>query len=125
MKKKITVLVVEPCKEPYTKEISAELSSMQELVGGYIQALYPFDEAVAVVCNEEGKLHSLPLNRALYDDDGNIYDVVAGTFFVCAAPADSDEFESLSEDQIEKYRNIFKCPEMFFYVSGELVVVRG
>ena len=26
-----------------------------------------------VVCNEEGKLESLPLNRALRDEDGDIY----------------------------------------------------
>ena len=101
------------------------LISSFSLVGGYIQALYPFDETVAVVCNEEGKLHSLPLNRALYDDDGNIYDVVAGTFFVCAAPEDSDEFESLSEEQVEKYRNIFKYSEIFLNVGGKIVVIKG
>ena len=32
--------------------------------------------------NEEGKLDGLPLNRALRDDNGEIYDVVAGSFLV-------------------------------------------
>lgn len=38
---------------------------MQEIVGGTIQVLYPFAEPVALVCNDEGKLLGLPLNRAL------------------------------------------------------------
>lgn len=48
------ILVVEPNKAPYEKEISSGLKSMQEVVGGLIQAIYPFDEPVALVCNEEG-----------------------------------------------------------------------
>ena len=38
---KINVLVVEPEKKPYPKEISSELASLQKAVGGYIQAVYP------------------------------------------------------------------------------------
>ena len=32
------------------------------------------------ICNEDGKLDGLPLNRALRDADGDIYDIVAGIF---------------------------------------------
>lgn len=39
------VLVVEPMKECYTKEING-LEEMQALVGGYIQAIYPFPDTV-------------------------------------------------------------------------------
>ena len=52
----ITVLIVEPGKEPYAKDIDSGLKSMQHEVGGYIQAVYPFEEPVAIVCNEEAKL---------------------------------------------------------------------
>ena len=69
---KITVLIVEPEKAPYVKEISDDLESLQHEVSGYIQAVYPFDDNVAILCNEEGKLHGLPLNRALYDEDGTL-----------------------------------------------------
>ena len=44
---KINVLVVEPEKKPYPKEISSELASLQKEVGGYIQAVYPYEEPVA------------------------------------------------------------------------------
>ena len=47
------VLIVEPSKEPYVKEINSSLESMQSVVGGLIQAIYPFDHPVALICNKE------------------------------------------------------------------------
>ena len=55
------------------KEIDSDLKSLQHEVGGYIEAIYPYEDPVALVCNEEGKLEGLPLNRALRDEDGDIY----------------------------------------------------
>ena len=47
------VIIVEPFTNPYTKEIKGDLESMQRIVGGYIEAVYPFDDPdVALVCNE-------------------------------------------------------------------------
>lgn len=62
------------------KRLTPVLESLQHEVGGYIQAVYPFEEPVAIVCNEEAKLEGLPLNRALRDEDGDIYDIVARYF---------------------------------------------
>ena len=77
------ILVVEPMKRPYVQEIDGSLESMQKLVGGTIQAVYPFPEdAVALICNDEGKLLNLPYNRFLYDEQKQPYDVICGTFFV-------------------------------------------
>ena len=76
----MNVLMVEPGKAPYETQIGDDLQSMQALVGGYIQAVYPFEQPVALVCRESGKLDGLPLNRALRDADGDIYDIVAGNF---------------------------------------------
>ena len=77
----MNVLMVEPGKAPYETQIGDDLQSMQALVGGYIQAVYPYEEPVALIANESGKLDGLPLNRALRDADGDIYDIVAGSFF--------------------------------------------
>ena len=33
------ILIVEPMKEPYEKEIQGTLEEMQAIVGGYIQAV--------------------------------------------------------------------------------------
>lgn len=103
---KITVLVLEPDKEPYVKEIENNLESLQSMVGGYIQALYPFDDPVALIANDEGKLLGLPWNRPLVDNDGFIYDVIVGTFLVTGLT--DDNFGSLSQELIKKYTEYFK-----------------
>lgn len=107
------ILLVEPGKKPVLKEIDGSLKSMQEIVGGTIQALYSFEEPVALICNDEGKLLGLPLNRALRDEDGHIYDIVAGTFFLCGAPEGSDSFVGLSKDQIAIFSTKYAWPEQF------------
>ena len=108
------ILFVEPNVEPRTVEIDGSLASMQSLVGGLIEAVYPFNDPVALICNDEGKLIGLPQNRPLkHLETGEIYDIVYGTFFLCSAPADSEHFESLSDDLIEKYREILPCRSSF------------
>ena len=57
------ILVVEPIRVPYEKEIDSDLKSMQAVVDGYIQAIYPFEDPVAIICNEEGKLRNMEGNR--------------------------------------------------------------
>ena len=110
----MNALVIEPMRKPYTKEIDGELESMQNIVGGLIQAIYPFeDETVALICNEEGKLLGLPLNRALRDENGDIYDIIAGTFLICSAPPDSENFAGLSEEQMQKYKSKFEHIEIY------------
>ena len=117
------VVVVEPKKKPMVRDIDAGLESMQKIVGGPIEAVYPFDEPVALICNEEGKLLNLPLNRALRDDAGEVYDIISGTFFLCAAPTDSDHFAGLTDQQVKTYLEQFSMPEMFLNVGGDLFVL--
>ena len=108
------ILLVEPMEKPRVIDIDGSLESMQKIVGGLIQVIYPFDNPeVALVCNDEGKLLGLPFNRALRDDAGEIYDVIAGTFFLCQAPADSESFESLNDEQIKKYKEKYRYPEIY------------
>lgn len=76
------VLVVRPMEMPAVQEIDGSLESMQRIVGGDIEAVYPFDDPVALVCNDEGKLLGLPWNRTLTDDHGVPYDIVCGTFLL-------------------------------------------
>ena len=65
-KDKLKILVVEPGKYPKTVTIDDTLEAMQQVVGGYIEEYMPFEDEVAIICNEEGKLQGLPLNRAIY-----------------------------------------------------------
>lgn len=106
------VLVLEPMKHPYVKEISGGLQSIQDLVGGYFQAIFPSaDDAIAMCLNEEGKLIPLPRNRALTDSNGNPYDCIYGTAFI--AGVDGSDLCSLPEPLIEKYTKLYFWPDVF------------
>ena len=121
----IEILVIEPEKRPYRKSIEANLDTMQSLVGGMIQAIYPFEEPVALITNDEGKLLGLPLNRALTDAQGQVYDIIAGTFFLCGAPADSEDFVGLNTMQLQYYTQLFGHIETFLWVNEKIIVVKG
>lgn len=96
---KIRILIVEPNKEPYKKKIPHTLEDMQRVVGGLIEFV-ELEYNVDLICNEEGKIYNLPMNRAIQND------IVAGTFFI--AGQHNGETISLSKKQIKRYKNIFK-----------------
>ena len=106
---KITVLVVPPLKDPYIKEIDTGLESLQKEVGGNIEVTYPFDDNVGIICNEEGKINGMELNRALYDDNGKMYDIIAGTFLV--AGLGDENFISLTKSRRINFQNVSKPPK--------------
>ena len=109
----IRVVLVEPGKLARIAQIGTTLEAMQQTVGGDIEAYYPFEEQVCIVCNEEGKINGLPLNRAIRDaNTGDIADIIAGTFFICDCSGES--FGSLSSEQQKRYLEKYRLPERFF-----------
>lgn len=118
----MNVLMVEPGKVPYAAEIGEGLEALQAAVGGDIQAVYPYEDLVALICNEEGKYMGLPLNRALYDDEGNMYDIVAGNFLIVGLG--EEDFTDLSPELMEKFSEQFKHPEKFARIAGEIIAVK-
>lgn len=118
----INVLVVEPGRKPYAKEIGSNLDSLQKAVNAdIIQSVYPYEEPVALICDDEGKMTGKELNRALRDEDGHIYDVVAGTFLIVGLG--EEDFSSLSPDLMKQFSEKFKTPEMFMNTGGRLMVI--
>ena len=115
----MNVLMVEPGKAPYETQIGGDLRSMQAAVGGYIQAVYPYEEPVALICNEDGKMDALPFNRALRDSDGDIYDIVAGNFFIVGLG--QSDFTDLPHELAERFAEQFRQPEIFMHVDGKIV----
>ena len=119
----MTILKICPGCRPEVICIPHTLEAMHALVGGMIQAVYPFDDPVGIVCNEEGKILGQEANRAIYDpDNGEILDVICGTFFVCGLT--EDDFKSLTGEQIAKYSKLFEIPEMFLWNGSRLEVLR-
>ena len=115
------VVIVEPKKKPTVQNIDDGLEAMQKIVGGTIQAIYPFEEPIALICNDEGKFLNLPLNRALWDEDGLMYDVIAGTFLVVGLG--EEDFVSLSPELAQKYEEEFHQPEAFLPLGRRLMVI--
>lgn len=66
------VLLVEVSEKPRILEIDGSLDSMQKIVCGRLEAIYPYKDQVAIICNEEGKFNGLPLNRTIYDSERNL-----------------------------------------------------
>ena len=120
--KGMTVVACYPGKTAQVIDIKDGLKGMQEFVGGYIEAIYPFDDPVAIVCNEEGKLNRMELNRALYTEDGEMFDIVTGPMFVCGLG--EEDFASLQGELLEKYLEKFKHPETFIKIGGDILAIK-
>ena len=99
---KLKGLLVKPYELPEEIEIENTLEAKQHLVGGYIECVYPVnDDSVVFICNEEGKINGMKLNR----DIG--YDIIAGPFIILGDDYENGDFKSLTEEQIMKYKMRF------------------
>ena len=118
----IQIVLCEPRKKARIATTTNTLAYLQQTVGGYIEAVYPFDDPVAIICNEEGKINGLELNRALRDEAGRVYDILAGTFLIVGLGG--EDFTSLTPEHQEKYRKLFEYPEVFLSTNGELLPIQ-
>lgn len=118
---KLDVLLIKPGMYPQQVQIGSSLESLQAAVGGDIQATYPFEDMVALVMDEEGKLKGNEANRALRTDDGDIYDIVVGDFLVVGLS--EDDFCSLTPEQTEKFDKLFHQPEMFVQMGRGIMAL--
>ena len=115
------VLLVRPNMYPQAVQVGCELEDLQKAVGGYIQAVYPFEEPVALVMDEEAKLTGKDLNRALRDEDGDMYDIIAGDFLVVGLG--EEDFSSLSPELMKKFEERFHQPEMFVRMGRSIMAL--
>nr|WP_317407413.1 DUF3846 domain-containing protein [Fournierella massiliensis] len=111
------VLLFEPGKYPRSVSVDT-LEEMQQLVGGWITATYPFDDPVAVVANDEGLLLKLPFNRMV-----DPYHPIVGNFFL--AGIGEDNFVSLSPELMEKYEKTLHDPQILVRDSREPLQLAG
>ena len=120
---KIKVLMVEPGKKANEKEIG---TTLQELYSALdcecIQTFYPYEDLVVIVCDDEGKINGGRPNRAIYGEDGKMMDIVCGKFFIC--DCSTDQFKSLPDDMMQKYKKQFLLPERFCRINNEILAVK-
>ena len=117
---KIDALLVKPGKLPQPDRISTELEDLQAVVGGDIEE-YALDDTAGLIFNEEGKLNGLPLNRALRDDNGRMFDIIAGDFLVVGFTEES--YGSLTPEQMEAFEKQFHTPETFVKMGRGIIAL--
>ena len=115
------VLLIKPFMYPQKVKIGCELEDLQAAVGGDIEAVYPFNDPVAIICNEEGKFNGSELNRSLRGEDGEIYDILAGDFLVTGLT--EENFGSLSPELMKKYEEHFHQPEMYIRLGRSIMAL--
>lgn len=100
----LRILYVEPNKPAVVAEMERGLTAIQRAVGGTYEQVY-MDNNTVILCNENGKLNGMMGNRR-YNNGAN---VIAGPFVVVGAG--SVDYESLTDEQVERYMQKFGEPE--------------
>lgn len=106
--KNIHILIVEPSKAPYEANIPHTLETMQKIVGGHIEATYPYKDPIALVCNDEGLINGLAFNRCVGEQVEENNMEIFSTFFVCGIARTDREIQTpalLSGISSKKRRN--------------------
>ena len=120
---KIRVLMVEPGKKAYEKEIGTDLDDIYAAIDcECFGTFYPYSDLVVIVCDDEGKINGSRPNRAVYGENGEMVDIIFGKFFIC--DCSSSSFKSLPDDMMEKYKKEFYYPERFINFNGEIAAVK-
>ena len=122
---RIKALRVAPFVAPEVCILDNQLRALQEAVSigadyiGLIEVVNLEDDVrVCIICNEEGKLIGLPLNRWIGQD------IIAGVFYVVGQDKNRN-FISLSEEKIRYYKKRFEKAEYFIPdENGTIVVLR-
>lgn len=127
--KEIKALYVLPDRRPVLISIEDKLDNYQALVDGYIEAI-SLDEHTDIICNESAKLNGMLANRMLkygdfgiMDDRHNLdFDLIYGNFLIVSSDNEQGTWESLTQEQIDKYQARFNGIEI--YLANEMGVTR-
>lgn len=120
--KEITVVAVRPQERAEVIKIENTLAAKQEFIGGYIETIFPFEDPnVVLICNEEGKIAGLTLNRLV--EMNGVRDIIAGSFLIAGVDDEEGEFISLTPEQQQEYQWIFEEPEYFVQTAKGIHVL--
>jgi hypothetical protein len=102
----LRVVAVESGRPAYEAEISNSLRAFQQAVRGNIEVFYPFDDDAVIICNEDGKIDGLPLNRVIHGE------TMVGNLVIVGDDGEG-EFRSLTDEQTQQYLAEFSEPQVF------------
>lgn len=116
-------LLVKPKCVPEIINLKNTLDDWYKYVGNPVEIIYPFKDRVAIICNEEGKLRHLAYNRPLFDDTGQVYDIITGNFLIVGLPPvsqDDGSICSLTNYQLQKFFLKFRTPYEYYLLNNVL-----
>lgn len=109
---RIIVMIIDSLDEPILTTVNSDFKSLQKIVGGLIEYSWcPDCPGIDIICNEEGKLMRLPLNRALTSNN-KLYDIIAGRM-ILASTNELGVTCSLSLSQVKSTYKYFQKPQLF------------
>lgn len=120
MREKIIIIVCEVGKEARVVSVENELEDLQNVVGGNIE-FYDLDDEISIICNEEGKINGMGLNRVIRDEKNKIIEVMAGDFIIVGSDYETGDIKSLTEEQIRKLIEKYKYPEHIYKINDEIL----
>ena len=109
-------------RQIYIDEIENDLGAYQKYVGGLIQCIGLTDD-IEIICNDEGKLMNLPINRAWFYE-GEMIDIFTGDILACRTDMDGN-FDDIREediDEIKKYLKPYVCTILGNFIVPDDVV---
>ena len=100
------ILVVEPNKKPYIKDIESSLEALEKIVGAPLGLIYHSleDYSIVVACDATNKIKAMPFNRSLVDEEGKLCDVIQGTFCLVNTANKGKDMINLTDEQINEYK---------------------
>ena len=99
MEKYIKAILVRPGRPARFTVVKNQLRELQALVGGDIEAVrFTFDNSLAIICNEHGRIKHLPVNLHIGEC------VIYGTAVIVGV--DGEDFCSLTDDQLDRYGDV-------------------
>ena len=116
--KKVKVIVARPGEDAFVMEIIPDYKHLAALVGGHIEQTFPISDDVAVICDECGKLKGKLPNRLIFGtmsqkfiDEGKNVDAFAGTIVIIGCRAEKEEYDSLTEAEIDLFMELYEKPQ--------------
>ena len=101
------VLLVEPMQLPRAVEIDCSLDAMYRILDcRTITAVYPWEDPVALVTDDEGMLRAKVPNRYI----PQLRQPIFGSFFLCGIG--EEDFTDLPDELLEKYAEYFGKREL-------------
>ena len=99
-----------------------EIGLSEEILGRTFDGIgKPIDRMGPIDAEVRRNVNGLPLNRAIYTEDGDMQDIYAGDFLVVGLT--EDDFGSLTSEQMQKFEEQFHQPQMFVRMGRSIMAI--